>query len=213
MSSASQLPPSFRFLNFYLFLNSTHHRISDLVLALLIALVTFKVAYRASVVLGTVLLQTSPPRGRGRSGGNEDGLKMDAFWGAVKEVCFTFFFTSFFFAYARVKKKVERHPHVLDLPAPHIWQLTPSLTTASWMKGGSSKRQSNPEDSASNSDSDSESFVVALEIHVKEDLGDDELIKLTEWVWGRCVGALGGVREGGRKGEGGPEVTIGVVRG
>lgn len=74
-------------------------------LALLIALVTFKVAYRASVVLGTVLLQTSPPRGRGRSGGNEDGLKMDAFWGAVKEVCFTFFFTSFFFAYARVKKK------------------------------------------------------------------------------------------------------------
>ena len=41
------------------------------------------------------------------------------------------------------------------------------------------------------------------------------MIKLTEWVWKRCVGALRGVREGGGggKGEGGPEVTIGVVRG
>jgi len=120
---------------------------------------------------------------------------------------FSFFLFPFWHSCMQ-NKQVERHPHVLDLPAPHIWQLTPSLTSASWMMGGSKRHLSNPEDE------DEDSFVVALEIHVKEDLGDDELIKLTEWVWKRCVGALGGVREGGGgKGEGGPEVTIGVVRG
>ena len=71
----------------------------------------------------------------------------------------------FFLALMHAKKKkkhVERHPHVLDLPAPHIWQLTPSLTTASWMTGGSKRHLSNPEDE------DEDLFVVALEIHVKE---------------------------------------------
>lgn len=53
---------------------------ADLVLAMIIASVTFKVAYRASVVLGTVLLQTSPPRGLASG-------KMEAFLRAMREVC------------------------------------------------------------------------------------------------------------------------------
>jgi hypothetical protein len=57
----------------------TQHRVADLVLASIIAGLTFKVAYRASVVLGTVLLQTSPPRGL-TSG------KMEAFLRAMREV-------------------------------------------------------------------------------------------------------------------------------
>lgn len=53
---------------------------ADLGLAMIIAVVTFKVAYRASVVLGTVLLQTSPPRGLASG-------KMEAFLRAMREVC------------------------------------------------------------------------------------------------------------------------------
>jgi hypothetical protein len=47
--------------------------------------VTFNVAYRASVVLGTVLLQTSPERGL--SGG-----RMEVFLRAMKEVGFCDFY-------------------------------------------------------------------------------------------------------------------------
>jgi hypothetical protein len=66
-------------------LRSAQHRVADLVLASIIAGLTFKVAYRASVVLGTVLLQTSPPRGL-TSG------KMEAFLRAMREVSFDHFF-------------------------------------------------------------------------------------------------------------------------
>jgi len=58
-----------------------HYRKFDLVLAAVETVVTFNVAYRASVVLGTVLLQTSPERGL--SGG-----RMEAFLRAMKEVGF-----------------------------------------------------------------------------------------------------------------------------
>jgi hypothetical protein len=61
-----------------------HYRKFDLVLAAVETVVTFNVAYRASVVLGTVLLQTSPERGL--SGG-----RMEAFLRAMKEVGFVIF--------------------------------------------------------------------------------------------------------------------------
>ena len=61
--------------------SSTHYRIFDLVLAAVETVVTFNVAYGASTVLGTVLLQTSPARGL--SGG-----RMEAFLRAMKEVMF-----------------------------------------------------------------------------------------------------------------------------
>ena len=62
-----------------------HYRKFDLVLAAVETVVTFNVAYRASVVLGTVLLQTSPERGL--SGG-----QMEAFLRAMKEVGFCVLF-------------------------------------------------------------------------------------------------------------------------
>jgi hypothetical protein len=72
--------------------------------------------------------------------------------------------------------------------------------------------------------------VVTLELHVREDMGDDDVLALTRWAWERCVGALAsGSGSGsagsrlGKKGGGGnagvgmggvgPEVTIGIVRG
>src|ERR1700683_3584456 len=56
-----------------------HYRSFDLVLAAFETIMTFQVAYGASVVLGTVLLQTSPERGL--SGG-----QMEAFLRAMKDV-------------------------------------------------------------------------------------------------------------------------------
>ena len=66
-----------------------------------------------------------------------------------------------------------------------------------------------------------EKLVVTLELHVRPDLGDDEVLRLTRWAWEKCAGALGGTKgkdDVGKdvpgKGVGdGPEVTVGVVRG
>ena len=60
-----------------------------------------------------------------------------------------------------------------------------------------------------------------MELHVKEDLGDDDVLLLTKWAWERCVSALGNLKDvkgggavgGGGGGGGGPEVTVGIVRG
>ena len=65
------------------------------------------------------------------------------------------------------------------------------------------------------SNSISDSLVVTMELHVKEDLGDDDVLLLTNWAWERCVSALGSLKDlkGGDGGGGGPEVTVGIVRG
>jgi len=96
--------------------------------------------------------------------------------------------------------QVERHPNVLHLPAPHIWQLDPSSVL-------------NEQDGAD------ETLIVTLEVHVRRDLGDDEILGLTRWTWERVVRALGSSSDGSGFGSGnekrkeGVEVTVGVVRG
>ncbi|KAF5373423.1 hypothetical protein D9615_009454 [Tricholomella constricta] len=142
------------------------HRACDLLLAALITVVTFNLAFKACTILGTVLLQTSPARGTAGGG------KMDAFLRAMREV--------------------ERHPQVVHLPAPHIWQLAPL-----------------PQSHAAGV----ESLVVTMELHVRHDLGDEDVLALTRWAWEKCAGALGVGREGGREGGKRPEVTVGIVRG
>jgi hypothetical protein len=54
-----------------------------------------------------------------------------------------------------------------------------------------------------------------MELHVRPDLGDDDVLELTRWTWERCVSALHfGTGRGGRDGERTEaEVTVGVVRG
>jgi hypothetical protein len=163
-------------LSIALILSPGQQRFADLILASLIAAVTFKVAYQASQVLGTVLLQTSPRRGLSNG-------KMEAFLRALREV--------------------ERHPQVVHLPPPHIWQLTPSLAS----------QTSSAIATSSTSNAISDSLVVTLELHVKEDLGDDDVLLLTKWVWERCVSALGSLKDMKGATVGGPEVTVGVVRG
>lgn len=105
--------------------------------------------------------------------------------------------------FSSIHHQVERHPQVLHLPAPHIWQLTPSHASSATYPSTSSK-----------ANSQSEALVVTLELHVKEDLGDDDVLKLTKWAWERCVSAIGSLKDFKELGEeGGPEVTVGVVRG
>ncbi|KAH6902019.1 hypothetical protein BKA70DRAFT_678515 [Coprinopsis sp. MPI-PUGE-AT-0042] len=165
---------------------SEHHRLADLCLSSLIAVVTFNVAYRACVVLGAVLLQTSPPRGL-PSG------KMESFLRAMREI--------------------ERHPDVLHLPAPHIWQLTASAASLS-SSSASSISSPAPGSRIPQSKAQPDQLVVTLQLHVKPDLADDDVLALTKWVWEKCVGALGGYKEFREVGEvGGPEISVGVVRG
>ncbi|KAI5828089.1 hypothetical protein K523DRAFT_245355 [Schizophyllum commune Tattone D] len=94
-------------------------------------------------------------------------------------------------AFLRVMRELERHPQVLHLPAPRFWQLTPAPAL-----GGAP----------------GEGLVVTMDLHVREDLPDEDALQLTRWAWERTVGALGGGR--GKDAEGpGPDVTVGVVRG
>ena len=60
---------------------------------------------------------------------------------------------------------------------------------------------------------DSPALVVTLELHVRPDLDDEEVIKLTRWTWEKCVTALGGDPRQRDGGVGEVDVTVGVVRG
>ncbi|EJD01807.1 uncharacterized protein FOMMEDRAFT_20574 [Fomitiporia mediterranea MF3/22] len=154
----------------------------DLLLALFEAVLTFKIAYPAAEVLGTVLLQTAPPRGF-------PGARMEAF--------------------LRVMREIERHPLVLHLPAPHIWQLTPSVTSLPPSSSFSTKSQMHDISSL-------DALVVTLELHVRRDTDDGELLTLTRWAHDRCRIALGlgvGAKDRGNDGEDGAEITIGIVKG
>lgn len=55
-------------------------------------------------------------------------------------------------------------------------------------------------------------LVVTLELHVRDDLGDSDVLALTKWAWERCVGALSGGSSVKTR-DSRVEVTIGVVRG
>lgn len=142
-----------------LFFPEDQQRQFDLFLAGVEAIVTFGVAYPASVALGSVLLQTSPARGLASG-------RMESFLRAMKEI--------------------ERHPQVLHLPPPHIWQLTPSTPSK-------------------------QTLVVTLELHVRKDMDDQDVLKLTKWAWERCVTAMGFARGAAKVIM--PEVTIGIVKG
>ncbi|KIK95824.1 hypothetical protein PAXRUDRAFT_826640 [Paxillus rubicundulus Ve08.2h10] len=95
-------------------LDVAHYAPFDLALAALEVIVTTHVAYAACVVLGGVLLQTAPPMaapgimGRAVVSTAVSGPagRMEAFW--------------------RVVREIERHEHVLHLPAPHVWQVVPA---------------------------------------------------------------------------------------
>lgn len=111
-------------------------------------------------------------------------------------------------------KDIEKHPDVLHLPAPHIWQLTPAnLITAPVPARGYGK-------DANDIDGTLNNMVATVELHVRKDLGDDAVLQLTRWAWEKCASALSSsglgtslANSSGKPGDGGPEVTVGIVRG
>ncbi|KAJ3967854.1 hypothetical protein EV361DRAFT_1006146 [Lentinula raphanica] len=191
-------------------LDVSHHRTFDLLLAGLITVITFRVSYDASVVLGTVLLQTAPKRiGRGSpvlGGGLVGGGLVGGGEGRIEK-------------FLRAMKDISRHPQVIHLPAPHIWQFTP--TPVGSQVGSLTQTQTAGRTMAR------EHMVVTLELHVRRDLADEDVLRLTSWAWEKVVRALTGVASsgglngvggsvlGGGEGEGGvkADVTVGIVRG
>ncbi|KAH9829248.1 uncharacterized protein C8Q71DRAFT_444080 [Rhodofomes roseus] len=164
------------------FIPPWQHRYFDLVLAGFETVVTFSIAYSAAVALGTVLLQTSPARGL-------VGGRMEAFLRAMREI--------------------ERHPQVVHLPAPHIWQLTPNLSLPQehWMYAHHPISAIDTK-----AQGPAQSLIVTLELHVRRDLDDDQVLGLTKWAWERCSHALHFGSRGGEGGEAEAEVTVGIVR-
>ena len=117
--------------------------------------------------------------------------------------------------FLRAMKEIERHPQVLHLPPPHIWQLMPVVAD----KAASGGYEDCYDGKKKKSRHQVDPHIVTVELHVRRDLGDDEVLKLTRWTWERCMLALGETISWEKKGSGmarrgeGPEVTVGVVRG
>ena len=79
-----------------------------------------------------------------------------------------------------------------------MWQLSPTSVTPVTVASGLVAR---------------DALVVCLELHVRRDTDDNELIELTRWAHDRCKLALGLGLNGKREGDDGTEVTVGIVRG
>lgn len=135
------------------------------------------VAYPAAVALGKVLLQTAPARGL-------PGAQMEAFLRVMREVCTSGFFV-ISHSLTRRLAQLENHPHIVHLPAPHLWQLTPAT-------GGHGE------------DDEGGCLVATVQLHVRKDLDDNGALALTSEVWERCSRALG---------VSAVSVTVSVVRG
>ncbi|KAF8508714.1 hypothetical protein BU17DRAFT_77911 [Hysterangium stoloniferum] len=93
------------------------------------------------------------------------------------------------------ERAFEKHPQILHLPPPHIWQLSSATSSSS-----SSSPASYPAPHTR-----SATLVVTLELHISHNLTDEAALRLTRWAWEKCVGSLGGKEVA--------EVTVGVVKG
>lgn len=199
-------------------------------------IITTHVAYAACVVLGGVLLQTAPVssfgmnahnnnkgvgKGQVARGASTKGLEanMETFW--------------------RVVREIERHEHVVSLPAPHVWQVCPS-GQASFGLGGQTQAQAqrpsssppsqsrqtlSPSDAFSLSPTDnttkgvssrstSPQLIITLSPHVLSSLPDEEVLKLTGWACKRVREAF--AVDGQRSHSGHVvevEVCVGILRG
>ncbi|OJA14316.1 hypothetical protein AZE42_01572 [Rhizopogon vesiculosus] len=169
----------------------SHYTPFDLSLATLQVIITTHVAYAACVVLGGVLLQTAPASSFGmgthnnhnhskglsvnkgaRGVGPSTGLEanMEAFW--------------------RVVREIERHEHVVSLPAPHVWQVCPPGQASFGQTQTQSRRPGfsnslSPSSAANDTwtkgvdGSASSQLIITLSPHVPSEVLDEEVLKLT----------------------------------
>ena len=52
-----------------------------------------------------------------------------------------------------------------------------------------------------------------MELHVRKDLADDDVLELTRWAWERCASTLHFGTGRGEEERSEAEVTVGIVRG
>ncbi|KAG6329964.1 hypothetical protein ID866_9123 [Astraeus odoratus] len=196
-----------------LVLDVAHYTPFDLGLAAMQVVVTIHVAYSACVVLGGVLLQTAPPVMIAGSSGMRGSGRMEAFW--------------------RVVREIERHEHVVHLPAPHVWQvIAPGQPRSvdgplrqephTYANGrdhshGRNAHRDNVHglrhDHQIHSSDRSPALIITLSLHVHKDLPDSDILVLTQWASSRVYGAFGyGLGKAGQSEVGEVEVTVGVVR-
>ncbi|KAG8216182.1 hypothetical protein J3R82DRAFT_8205 [Butyriboletus roseoflavus] len=185
-------------------LDVTHYAPFDLALAALEVIVTAHVAFAACVVLGGVLLQTAPPM-IPPPGLNKGGLvvpigisgptgRMETFW--------------------RVVREIERHEHVVHLPAPHVWQVLPagqprsvgvhtpqidSIDTHAHSNGHAHYTHShdlhghssdNHKYAQSGLHTTSPALIITLSPHVRSSLPDTDVLALTRWASSRVLEAF-----------------------
>jgi hypothetical protein len=180
-------------------LNQDSQRTADMLIAGIEAAGTAYLAWSASLTLGKVLLQMAPERSAGTTG---ESLTTKGTMEAL----------------LRAMKEIERHPQVLHLPAPHVWQVSPASTSLSY----SSPKPKLEVNGHLNSPllsaqpvqhlrrrgtiggSVNGQVIVTVELHVRKELEDVECLELTRWAWQRCINALGQGEEG---------VSVGIVRG
>ncbi|KAI6126563.1 hypothetical protein F5141DRAFT_1081741 [Pisolithus sp. B1] len=182
-----------------LVLDVAHYAPFDLGLASLQVVVMIHVAYAACVVLGGVLLQTAPSIVPATTVGIRGPGKIEAFWRAVREI--------------------ERHEHVVHLPAPHVWQVIPPgqprsvecsvrprrhTITGNHMYHDRDRSHGRYDDNFHHHDPDSHdrdpqirssalspTLIITLSPVVRKDLPDLEVLALTQWASSRVYGAFG----------------------
>lgn len=68
----------------------SYHRQADLLLAFVMAVITFWASYPAAVALGKILLQTAPERSKKGKGVVQGDGRLEGFLRVMREVCLNF---------------------------------------------------------------------------------------------------------------------------
>lgn len=170
----------------------------DKVVALLESITMFYIAYPAAVATGQVLLQTAPTGGKG----------LESIANGLRDVSSS----SPSRLGADLRAQIENHPHVLSMLPPHIWQLSPSLSSTSATSPTSStvSRRS----SAPSADAPSP-LIATLQVKIKHDCSDADILEVTKFCRERLATGLGqnpNLRSSHDNGEGHSEVTVSVTR-
>ena len=164
----------------------------DKVVALLQSIAMFYVAYPAAVCTGKVLLQTAPQ--------SHDSMYS---FGALAKL-------------RNALEEIEGHSSVVYLPPAHIWQLTPSpppISEAPSLKSSAFGRKSLPVLSHALS-KDPQITIVTLNVQVKKDTTEEDILKMISWCREKCMTALiGNVGISvGKASQKQAELTVQVVR-
>lgn len=87
-------------------------------------------------------------------------------------------------------EQIENHASVVFLPTPHIWQLNPHPPPAPTLltKPSSFGRKSFSQ--AAPTSRDPTVTVITLNVQVKPECTDEEILRLTNWARERCLNAL-----------------------